>query len=74
MQRGLPLVVSIELVDFSSSESEIGTSVSSAMLVGLHVVHFWTPSSHSGLRCLLSSSWMSSWFRRLAILFLYAMQ
>ena len=40
MHRGLPLVVSIELVSFSSSELEFGTSVNSAMLVGLHAVYF----------------------------------
>ena len=32
MHRGLPLVVSIESVSFSSSESKFGTSVNSAML------------------------------------------
>ena len=32
MHRGLPLEGSIELVDFSSSESEFGTSVNSMML------------------------------------------
>ena len=31
MHRGLPLVVSIESVSFSSSESKFGTSVNSAM-------------------------------------------
>ena len=61
MHRGLPLVVSIELVEFSSSESEIGTSVSSAMLVGLHAVHSWTSGSRPGLRYLPSSSWMASY-------------
>ena len=40
MHWGLPLVVSIESVSFSSSESGFGTSVSFAMLVGLHAVHF----------------------------------
>ena len=40
MHRGLPLVESIELVDFSSSEFGFGTSVNSVMLVGLHAVHF----------------------------------
>ena len=50
MHRGLPLEGSIELVDFSSSESEFGTSVNSTMLVGLHVVHFRIPGSRSGLR------------------------
>ena len=39
MHQGLPLVVSIELVDFSSSESKFRTSVNSTMLVGLHAVH-----------------------------------
>ena len=37
MHRGLPLEESIELVSFSSSESEFGTSVNSATLVGLHI-------------------------------------
>ena len=47
MHRGLPLEESIELVSFSSSESEFGTSVNSATLVGLHVVHSWTSGSRS---------------------------
>ena len=50
MHRGLPLVESIELVDFSSSELKFGTSVNSMMLVGLHVVHSRTPGSRSSLR------------------------
>ena len=53
MHRGLPLEGSIELVDFSSSESEFGTSVNSTMLVGLHVVHSWILGSRLGLRYLL---------------------
>ena len=60
MHRGLPLVMSIESVSFSSSESGFGTSVSSAMLVGLHVVHSWTSGSRSSLLYLPSSFWMSS--------------
>ena len=52
MHQGLPLVESIELVDFSSSESKFRTSVNSTMLVGLHVVHSWTTGSRSGLRYL----------------------
>ena len=32
MYRGLPVVTSIELVDFGSSESEFGVSVSSTVL------------------------------------------
>ena len=40
MHRGLPLVESIKLVHFSSSESKFGTSVNSAILVGLHAVYF----------------------------------
>ena len=55
MHRGLPLVVSIGLVDFNSSELEFGTSVSSAMLVGLHVVHSLTSGSRSSLIYLPSS-------------------
>ena len=61
MHRGLPLKESIELVSFSSSESEFGTSVNSTTLVGLYVVHSWTSGSRSGLRYLPSSSWMSSY-------------
>ena len=61
MHRGLPLVESIELVGFNSSKSEFGTSVNSAMLVGLHVVHSWTSGSRSGLLYLPSSFWMSSY-------------
>ena len=61
MHRGLPLVVSIKSITFSSSESKFGTSVSSAMLVGLHVVHSWTSGSRSGLLYLPSSFWMSSY-------------
>ena len=52
MHRGLPLVASIESVSISSFELMFGTSINSAMLVGSHVVHFWTPGSHSGLRYL----------------------
>ena len=59
--KELPLVASIELVGFGSSESGFGTSVNSMMLVGLHAVHFWTPGSRSGLCYLPSSSWMSSY-------------
>ena len=55
MHRGLPLVVSIELVCFDSSESEFGTSINSAMLIGLHVVHSRTLGSRLGLRYLPSS-------------------
>ena len=61
MHRGLPLLVSIESISFSSSEPKFGTSVSSAMLVGLHVVHSWTSGSRSGLLYLPSSFWMSSY-------------
>ena len=61
MHRGLPLVESIESVSVSSSESGFGTSVSSAMLIGLHAVHSWTPVSRSGLHYLPSSSLMSSY-------------
>ena len=53
MHRGLPLMMSMESVSVSSSESEFGASVSSAMLVGLHAVHSRIPGSHSGLRYLL---------------------
>ena len=52
MHRGLPLKGSIELVDFSSFESEFGTSVNSTTLVGLHAIHSQTPDSRSGLRYL----------------------
>ena len=52
MHRGLPLVVSIESVGFGSSESGLGTSVNSAMLVGFHAVHSWALGSRSGLRYL----------------------
>ena len=48
MHRGLPSVVSIELVDFSFSESEFGTSVNSATLT-------WTSEKTP------SGSWMSSY-------------
>ena len=61
MHRGLPLKESIELVSFSSSESEFGTSVNSAMLVGRHAVHSQTLGLRSGLHYLPSSSWMSSY-------------
>ena len=47
MHRGLPLVVSIKLVGFDSSELELGTSVNSTTLVGLYVVHFRIPGSRS---------------------------
>ena len=52
MHQGLPLVVSIELVGFGSSEYGFGTSFNSMILVGLHVVHFRTLDSCSGLRYL----------------------
>ena len=52
MHRSLPLIESIELVDFSYSESGFGTSVNSTMLVGLHVVHSRTQTSRLGLRYL----------------------
>ena len=52
MHRGLPLVESIKLVDFISSELKFGTSVNSATLAGPHAVHSWTSGSHSGLRYL----------------------
>ena len=45
MHRGLPLLVSIESISFSPSESGFGTSVNSATLVGLHAVHSWTSGS-----------------------------
>ena len=48
MHRGLPLVVSIGLVDFNSSESEFRTSVNSAMLA-------WSSEKSP------SGSWMSSY-------------
>ena len=48
MHRGLPLVVSIESVSRSSSESEFGTSVNSATLV-------WTSEISS------FGSWMNSY-------------
>ena len=53
MHRGLPLVESIKLVSFNSSELKFATLVNSATLVGLHVVHSWTLGSRSGLRYLL---------------------
>ena len=49
MHRGLPSVVSIELVGFDSSESEFGTSVNSVTLA-------WTSEKKSP-----SGSWMSSY-------------
>ena len=52
MHRGLPLVESIKLVGFSSSEMKFGTSVNSTTLVDLHVVQSWIPGSRSGLRYL----------------------
>ena len=52
MHRGLPLEESIESVSVSSSESGFGTSVNFTMLAGLHVAHFRTPDSCSGLRYL----------------------
>ena len=48
MHRVLPVVVSIESVDFGSSESEFGTSVNSTMLA-------WASKMSP------SSSWMSSY-------------
>ena len=54
-------MVCIESVGFGSSESEFGTSVNSAMLVGLHAVHSRTLGLRSGLHYLPSSSWMSSY-------------
>ena len=48
MHRVLPVVVSIELVGFDSSESEFGTSVNSAMLA-------WTSEISP------SGSWISSY-------------
>ena len=58
MHRGLPLVESIEPVSVNSSELKFGTSVNSAMLVGLHAVYF----SDSGFtfRSSLSSA-MLTW-------------
>ena len=55
MHRGLPLVVFIKSVSFSSSESKFGTSVISTMLVGRHAVHYRTPGLSSGLHYLPSS-------------------
>ena len=85
MHRGLPLVESIELVDFSSSELKFETSVNSTMLVGLHVVHSRTSGSRSGLLYLLSSLFAlrvvrsPAWaairaYRQLTTLLLYAMK
>ena len=85
MHRGLPLVESIKLVDFSSSESKFGTSVNSMTLVGLYIVHSWTSGSRSGLLYLLSSLFAlrvahsPAWaairaYHQLATLLLYAMQ
>ena len=48
MHRVLPVLVSIELVDFGSSESEFGASVSSTTLA-------WASEIS------LSGSWMSSY-------------
>ena len=48
MHRGLPVVVSIESVDFGSSESEFGASVSSTILA-------WASEKSS------SGSWVSSY-------------
>ena len=48
MHGGLPVVVSIESVDFGSSESEFGTSVNSTTLA-------WASEISP------SSSWMSSY-------------
>ena len=48
MHRGLPIEVSIESVDFGSSESEFGTSINSAILV-------WVSELFP------SGSWMSSY-------------
>ena len=61
MHRGLPLVTFIKSISFSSSESKFGTSISSVMLIGLHVVHSRTSGSRSGLHYLPSSFWMSSY-------------
>ena len=47
MHRGLPVVVSIESVDFGSSESEFGTSVSSTTLTWASEISpsgFWISS------------------------------
>ena len=85
MHQGLPLVESIELVDFSSSESKFGTSVNSMTLVGLHIVHSWTSGSRSGLhylpsclsalRVARSPAWAAiRAYRQLTTLLLYAMQ
>ena len=85
MHRGLPLVVSIELVCFDSSESEFGTSINSLTLIGLHVVHSRTSGSRSGLRYLPSSlsalrvAHSPAWaaihaYRQLTTLLLCAMQ
>ena len=48
MHRGLPSMVSVELVGFSSSKSEFGTSINSAILV-------WVSELFP------SGSWMSSY-------------
>ena len=48
MYRGLPVVVSIESVDFGSSESDFGASVSSTTLA-------WASEKSP------SGSWMSSY-------------
>ena len=48
MHRGLPVVVSIESVDFGSSESEFGASVSSTILA-------WASEKSP------SGSWVSSY-------------
>ena len=61
MHRGLLLVTFIKSISFSSSKSKFGTSISSAMLIGLHVVHSRTSGSRSGLHYLPSSFWMSSY-------------
>ena len=85
MHRGLPLLVSIESISFSSSEPKFGTLVSSAMLIGLHVVHSRTSGSRSGLLYLLSSLFAlrvarsPAWaairaYRQLTTLLLYAMK
>ena len=85
MHQGLPLVVSIELVGFGSSEFGFGTSFNSMILVGLHVVHSRTSGSRSGLRYLPSSlsalrvAHSPAWaaihaYRQLTTLLLYAMQ
>ena len=85
MHRGLPVVVSMGSLAFGSSESKFGTSVNSELLVGLHVVHFRTSGSCSGLLYLPSSLFAlrvarsPAWaairaYHQLTTLLLYAMQ